>query len=157
MLKNTHRPFQVAGQGVLPAKRMYYWLLYHLNMLRHMTGKLNRMQEYAEFYLTKHKSSTLRRTAERLLFAIVSIAERRECWMTAVFRGRLGTTVTRKPDAKLTQRRKTQGLYMLNLDNNRIYIFVTNQPSVHTKPMIPLIHPRPIHDKKICGLKNIPI
>ena len=106
MLKNTHRPFQVAGQGVLPAKRMYYWLLYHLNMLKHMTSKLNRMQEYAEFYLTKHKSSTLRRTAERLLFAIVSIAERRQRWMAAVFSGRLGTTVTRKPDAKLTQRRK---------------------------------------------------
>lgn len=69
-----------------------------------MTSKLNRMQEYAEFYLTKHKSSTLRRTAERLLSAIVSTAEGRECCMTAVFRKRLGTTVTRKRDAKLTQR-----------------------------------------------------
>jgi len=125
-------------------------------MLKHKTSKLNRMQEYAEFYLTKHKSSTLRRTAERLLFAIDSTAERRECGMTAVFRERLGTTVTRERDAKLTQRRKDN---LLNLDNfeNRIYIFVTNQPSVHTKPMNPLIHPRPIHDKKLCGLKNIPI
>ena len=110
MLKNTHRPFQVAGQGVLPAKRKYYWLLYHLNMLKHMTSKLNTMQEYAEFYLTKHKSSTLRRTAERLLFTIVSTAERRECWMTAVFRGRLGTIVTRKSDAKrLSMREELRG------------------------------------------------
>ena len=79
MLKKTHRPFLVAGQGVLPAKRMFYWLLYHLNMLKHMTSNLNRMQEYAEFYLTKHKSFTLRRTAERLLCAIVSTADRRQC------------------------------------------------------------------------------
>ena len=104
MSKKTHRPFLVAGQGVLPAKRMFYWLLYHLNMLKHMTSNLNRMQEYAEFYLTKHKSSTLRRTAERLLCAIVSTADRRQCWMTVVFRKRLGTTVTCKRDAKLTQR-----------------------------------------------------
>ena len=72
-------------------------------MLKHTTSKLNRMQEYAEFYLTKHKSSTLRRTAERLLSAIVSTAEGRECCMTAVFRKRLGTTVTRKRDAKFAK------------------------------------------------------
>ena len=38
---------------------------------------------------------------------------------------------------------------------NRIYIFVTNQPSVHTKPMNPLIHLGPIHVKKYRKIQKI--
>ena len=144
MLKKTHRPFLVAGQGVLPAKRMFYWLLYHLNMLKHMTSNLNRMQEYAEFYLTKHKSSTLRRTAERLLCAIVSTADRRPCWMTVVFRKRLGTTVTCKRDAKIPEGNSTlTSRYLLNLDNLKtayIYLSRISLPSTRNQWIHSFIH-----------------